>query len=198
MIERVIPIVEGEGEVIAVPKLLYKLMRKFDLHAHIETPHRIKRNGILKPQVLETAVERAAIAGGPRSAILILLDSDHLTPGEDPPCVLGPKLLALAKDARSDRRILVCLAEVEFETWFIAAAESLCGRERLPSTLSRPDNFEGIRGAKEWLSSQIDGPYKYKPTASQAALVQHMDLDLARHHSASFRRFCTRFRELLG
>ena len=198
MIERVVPIVEGEGEIEAVPKLLHRLMSEFNVHAHVETPHRVSRSKISKPNVFEAKIEQAAVIGGPSGAILVLLDSDHLTPGQEPPCILGPRLLARAQAVRSDRRIAICLAEIEFETWFIAAAESLRGRERLPLGLSRPDNFERIRGAKEWLSSQIDGPYKYKPTANQAALVQHMDLDLARQNSASFRRFCTRFRELLA
>ncbi|MBY0505112.1 MAG: DUF4276 family protein [Bryobacteraceae bacterium] len=198
MIKRIVPIVEGEGEVLAVPKLLHRLMNECGMHTHVVRPYRMSRSKLSAPDVFESKIEQAALDAGGNGAIIVLLDSDHLTQGEAPPCVLGPRLLARAQAVRSDRRMLICLAEIEFESWFIAAAESLAGCERLPLGLSRPANFEKIRGAKEWLSNQIEGPYKYKPTANQAALVQHMDLALAREHSHSFRRFCDRFRALLA
>ena len=198
MIERIVPIVEGHGEVIAVPELLRRLMNEMGRYVDVERPQLFKRSGVTKPGLFEAKVQRAAIDAGDAGAILVLLDSDHLTPGEDPPCVLGPKLLARAKAARADKRIVVCLAEVEFESWLIACAESLRGIRKLPHDISRPMNFEKIGGAKEWLSNQMPDPHRYTPTADQAALVAKMDLDLAREHSRSFRRFCNRLRELLA
>ncbi len=194
MIDRVVPIVEGRGEVPAIRILLQRLMAEVNIHhVAIAPSDRNSRSSLLKPQYLEKVVNRAAESAGDNGAILILIDSDR-----DRPCVLGPTLLTRAKAARPDRRIMVALAEIEFETWFIAAAESLRGYSRLPQTLSRPSHFESIRGAKEWLTKQIEGSHQYKPTTSQASLTAQMDLDLARQHSASFRRFCNRFRELLA
>lgn len=191
------PIVEGEGEVMAVPELLRRLMNEMGTYIAVERPQLFKRSRVAKPGLFEAKVQRAAIDAGNAGAILVLLDSDHLTPGEEPPCVLGPKLLARARAARSDRTIIVCLAEIEFESWFIASAESLRGVRKLSHDISRPPNFEKLAGAKEWLSNQMPNPHRYTPTTDQTALVARMDLDLARHHSASFRRFCTRFRNLL-
>ena len=183
---------------MAVPELLRRLMSEIGTYIAVEPPQLFKRNHISKPGSFEAKVQRAAIDAGSSGAILVLLDSDHLTPGEEPPCVLGPKLLARARAARADRPIVVCLAEIEFESWFIACAESLRGVRQLPHDISRPANFEKIGGAKEWLSNQMPNPHRYSPTTDQTALTARMNLDLSRQHSASFRRFCNRFRELLA
>jgi len=40
--------------------------------------------------------------------------------------------------------------------------------------------------------------HTYKPKIDQARLTAAFDLHLARQHSASFRRFCRRFQDLLA
>jgi len=94
------------------------------------------------------------------------------------PCKLGPTLLARAKAARGDIPVGVVLAYREFETWFLAAAESLRGRRGLPADLEPPDNPEAIRGAKEWLGKHM--PRKYSETLDQPALTDKFDLGAAR------------------
>ena len=58
--------------------------------------------------------------GGPDARILILLDANGDCPGD-----LGPTVLKSAREACSDRRFEVVLAKREYESWFVAAAESL-------------------------------------------------------------------------
>ena len=193
MIERIVPIVEGHGEVSAVPVLLRRLLMEMGAYIEVSKPDRTPRSSLIVDGGIESAVQRAAQDAGPAAALLVLIDAD-----DDKVCELGPILTKRAQLARPDRRVLVSLAHVEFEHWFIAAAESLQGYRRLPSNLARPANFESIRDGKGWLSKQMPIGVTYSPIADQAALTARMDLDLARQHSASFRRFCTRFRELLG
>ncbi|MBI3977753.1 MAG: DUF4276 family protein [Chloroflexi bacterium] len=80
-----------------------------------------------------------------------MLDSD-----EDCPAQLGPALLQRAVQTRGDLDVAVVLAKCEFESWFLAAAESLGGQRGLSRPLESPSNPESIRGAEEWLSHRMD------------------------------------------
>ena len=73
------------------------------------------------------------------------------------------------------------LAKREFESWFLAAAESLQGKRGLKNNLQSPDNPEAIRGAKEWLKQRMENRETYRETIDQFELTKHFDLDQARH-----------------
>ena len=166
-------IVEGHGELESVPILVRRIANTVDPTLVIEVTHiRVPRNKIVKPGELERAVELAALRSG--GGILLLMDSD-----DDCPAVLGPQLLARIHQTRTDRPSAVVLANKEFETWFLAAAESLRGQRRLPEDLESPLDVEGIRGAKEWIKQRVRGA-TYSPTVDQAALTAVFDLDQAR------------------
>ena len=81
------------------------------------------------------------------------------------------------------------LAHREYESWFLAAAESLAGRRGLRPDLLAPQTPEDIRDAKGWLSKQIQGTGSYSPTQDQGARSQWLDLSRARLKSRSFRKF---------
>jgi hypothetical protein len=103
---------------------------------------------------------------------------------------MGPELLARVRAARGDLPAAVVLAKREFESWFLAAAESLRGCRGLPYDLQAPISPEEIAGAKEWLDSRST----YVPTIDQAALTSSFDFALARE-AASFEK-C--YRDLAG
>ena len=50
----------------------------------------------------------------------------------------------------------------------------------MPIDLTPPAEPEGIRGAKEWLSSRIPGNLKYQETLDQPALTAKFDFAAAR------------------
>ena len=170
-------IVEGHGEVEAVPILIRRVAERHypELMTVIPTPIRIPRNKVFKVGELERAVGLAVRSIKGQGAIFIILDSDGACPAE-----LGPALLHRASQARSDLPIAVVIAKNEFEAWFLAAAESLRGRRGLRNDLNPPDNPEGIRGAKEWLSYQMEGSRTYSETQDQPALAAFFDLEQAR------------------
>jgi uncharacterized protein DUF4276 len=152
----------------------------------------IPRSKLVKQGELERAVELAARQAGVEGCILLLLDSD-----DDCAAELGPELLARMRAVRADRRLSVVLACREFESWFLAGAESLCGRRGLAGDLTSPADPEAIRGAKEWLTARLEGDRRYVETLDQAALAAILDLQQARR-APSFERFCRKMTRLLG
>lgn len=174
---RIAAIVEGHGEVDAVPILLRRIAERTapDFAVEVPRPIRVKRQQVLKPGELERAVELAALRAGPDGGILILLDAD-----EDCPAALGSCLLRRAAATRPDHAIRVVLAKVEYEAWFLAAASSIAGRRGVDETALPPPEPESIRDAKGWLSARMPVGHRYRETLDQAAFSAILDLDIAR------------------
>lgn len=173
----IIAIVEGRGELDAVPLLLRRIAAEVSPLAHVNVlaPIRVDRNKVTGPNELEGAVRVAARRSGPDGRILILLDAD-----KDCPAQLGPELLRRARAARGDRHIRVVMPKSEFESWFLASAERLRGRCGLNASAAAPNDPEGIRDAKGWLTARMPASDPYKPGRYQAALVSAMDFKAAR------------------
>ena len=169
-------IVEGYGEVEAVPILIRRIAETLYPELEIGTlrPIRVSRDKVVKEGELERRVEFAARKISGQGAIFILLDSD-----DDCPAHLGPELLGRALQARSDLPIAVALAKHEFESWFLAAIDSLRGQRGLKDNLQQARNPETVRGAKEWLSRQMEN-HTYSETVDQPKLTARFDFDQAR------------------
>jgi hypothetical protein len=185
--QRIAVIVEGDGEVAAVPVLLRRIagegLGRWDVV--VGPPHRHGRGSLTTVGGIERIVERAAIMDWDAGGILVVIDAD-----DDCPATLGPQLLERAKRARPDRRIALVLANREFEAWFLAAAPSLSGHRGLGKDLKAPGDPERPRDCKGWLTGhRVDGG-RYRPTVDQAALAGVFDLEMARANSRSFDKFC--------
>lgn len=186
----VVPIVEGEGEVAAVPILLRRLRDWLAPEAQIEVrnPIRVKRDRFLNREdefsrVLMLAASKARAEGW----VLVLLDAD-----DDCPKELAGSIIDRARTVVPHRRISVVLAKREFEAWLIAAVDSLRGRRGLEDHLISPPDPEAIRGAKEWLARRIRSG-KYREVMDQPALTAQFDLQQASSASRSFRKLCKEF-----
>jgi hypothetical protein len=188
---RIACIVEGHGELEAVPIVVRRIAQAIDPRLAIQLGHplRIPKSRLVKPGELERAVEIAARRVGIAGGILIILDSD-----DECPARLGPELLVRAKKVRSDLPIRVVLAKREFEAWFLAAAESLQGKRGLAQDLTCPSDPESIRGAKEWLTGHMVEGQRYVETLDQSALASVFDLADARR-APSFDKF---YRDVIG
>ena len=176
-------IVEGSGDVKAVPVLVRRIIHEIDPVAPltISAPAiRVSRSKLVKPGEIERAVTLAVLKNNGFGGVLVLVDADDDCPG-----TLGPQLLARAKAARADMPMAVVLANHEYEAWFLASAASLRGRQGLSGTIEPPINPEGVRGAKEWLKNHMEGSRKYSETIDQLALTRHLDMQAARQ-AASF------------
>ena len=170
-------IVEGYGEVEAVPILIRRIAESLYPGVHVVTPRpiRVSRHKVVKAGELEQVVKLATLNIGGQGAIFILLDGD-----DDCPAHLGPELRLRALQVRENLPIMVVLAKHEFESWFLAAAESIRGRRGLKSDLEPPNNPEAIHGAKEWLSARMKGDRMYSPRLDQPGLTAHFNIEQAR------------------
>ena len=180
-------VVEGHGEVEALPILLSRLINALcpGRRPDVQRPNRQPRSSILKRGGLEKWVEAAARDVAFKGGILVLLDADS-----DRPCQLAPVLLARARSASCGCPVSVILANCEYEAWIIASADALAGKSGFSRNLSAPANCEAIRNAKGWLQEARAGANQYAPTVDQAALTRLIDIDLARNNSPSFDKLC--------
>ena len=124
------PIVEGYGDVAAVPILIRRICTELlvDVVPHVLAPIRQPRNRLLND--VEGCLGNAAnLAVGKlrqhyvrdaKDLILILVDADESCAAQ-----LGPDTLVKATSHRSDADIAVVFAVMEYETWFVAGAASL-------------------------------------------------------------------------
>jgi len=75
---------------------------------------------------------------------------------------------------------------MEYEAWFVAAAESIAGRRDIAASATAPENSEGIRDAKGWISNQMPPGRSYRETLDQAKLTATFDMKIARERAPSF------------
>lgn len=181
---RIAALVEGDGEVFAVPALIRRIVQNIDPTVDLVIPRAFRHSSgsILRTGGLERAIDAVAELY-PAHSVLVLIDSDDSCPKD-----LGSELKARVSKSRPDLAVSVVLAHREYEAWFLAAAESLAGRRNLPPDLAPPANPEEVRDAKGWLSRQMTAASRYSPTQDQAALTSIFDLQLALSRSRSFRK----------
>ncbi|MCQ4167053.1 DUF4276 family protein [Tahibacter harae] len=186
---RVICIVEGHGEVIALPVLLRRIAawRFPERHIDVLPPIRVKRDQFLNDEEqFKRFMQLAGMKSREEDAVLVLLDAD-----DDCPASFGPFLLQRARHAIPHRSVSVVLANREFEAWYIGAAKSLDGYRGL--TISPADlksDPEQPRDAKGWLRSRM-GARSYGETTDQPAFAAKMDMDAAYERCRSFRKLCS-------
>ncbi len=177
-------VVEGAGEVAAVPILIRRIACRIDpgLYVDVPRPVLVKRTRMGSQfGDLERGIELVLRQARPPAALLVLLDAD-----EDDLLTLRSDLLRRVEALPGDVPSAVVLARREYEAWFLASAESLRGQRGLPDNLAAPADPEAVQDAKGWLRSHMPRNRKYSETADQPALTGVFDLDLARSRSPSF------------
>jgi hypothetical protein len=184
---RIASIVEGYGEVEALPVLLRRIgeWRTPSRFAQVMPPIRVARDRFLnKPEEFRRHLLLAAEKCGENGWILILLDAD-----DDCPAELGRRTLEKACDIAPHRRISVVLANREYEAWFLAAAESLNGCRGFHTWELGEFDAEQPRNAKGWMGERMASG-TYRETTDQPAFSAKIDLDQAFNRSRSFRKLC--------
>ena len=182
------PIVEGQGDLAAVPLLLRRLRDEAQAWGlEVGRPHRKQRTQLVKKDSLQSAVRVAAMREN-CAAILVLFDAD-----DDCPKELAPTLEEWAREAAGGKPCAVVMANREYEAWFIASIEALRGRAAiLPDAVSHPDP-EAPRDAKGELERRMTRGASYSPTVDQAPLTAHLDLEIAYRRCRSFRKLVSAF-----
>lgn len=184
---RIAPIVEGHGEIEAVGILLRRLVAHlcFGRTAEILKPIRVPRSKLVKNPELERALRLARMkldqaVDEEAGLVLVLFDAD-----QDKPCVLAPELQKEIRVWGLEAGTSLVLAEKEYESWFVAAADSL---GRFLDLAKAPNSGPEVAG-KGWIEKTFRGP-KYSETVDQPKLTAAMDLDLCRQKSKSFDKLC--------
>ena len=182
------PVVEGHGEVIAVPVLLRRLRDEIGIHqVDFLHPIRRKRSELVNEPALRKSVRLALLQEG-CTGILILFDGDDDCPGE-----LGPQVQAWASDEAGQTPCAVVIAESEYEAWFLGSLETLRGRRGIRADAVSHPSPESVRGAKETLDENMQPGSSYLETTDQAALTALFDFASAHRKCRSFRRLVKAF-----
>jgi hypothetical protein len=177
------PIVEGHGEVSAVPVLLRRLVEESGAYAvRIGKPIRRNRPDLILEQPLHNAV-RLALLQPDCDAILVLLDGH-----EDCPKELAPTLEAWARSEARGKPCAVVMAHHEYEAWFLASIESLRGHRGIRHDAVSHPAPEEPQGAKERLEERMVPGSSYSESTDQAGLSARFDMARAYTRCRSFRR----------
>lgn len=201
-------IVEGRGEMNAVPVLLGRIARELDETVPLSVLHPIRVDStsfLHKKNTLEETVELAAdqirASRGRVGGIVIVYDFEDGCPAQ-----AGPHYFERIRQAAGDVPCVFTLAYRENETWFIHAAVSLRGYGGLPMDLLPDPEPEKHRDAKGWFSERMPRPYA--PTLDQEPMTRRFSFSeaaagdsFARFHrdlSAMLRALIERWLELPG
>jgi hypothetical protein len=186
------PIVEGHGEVKAIPVLLRRLLAQAEIYnLRVGNPIRCKRSQLAQKDKVRQAVRLARLQKDCR-AILILFDSD-----DDCPKELAPRVEKWAEEEAGDVPCCVVMVHREYEAWFLASIPSLRGERGIREDAEPYHEPERPRNAKKHLEQRMRRGFSYSETADQAALTAQFDLAVAYAQCRSFRKMTSAFGQLL-
>ena len=190
---KIVPVVEGEGEVKAVPVLLRRMIALVEAFESIQVgrPIRKPRNQLTKREGLVEVLKLARIQGA--DSVLCLFDSDGECPVD-----LADRLLNWAREEAADLDCRVVVAHQEYEAWFLASIPSLRAHAAMRDDAECHPNPERRHGAKEQLHSRMQIGSSYSPTAHQAAFSDTFDMASAYAHCRSFRKLTSAFGQILS
>jgi Domain of unknown function (DUF4276) len=181
------PIVEGHGEVEAVPELLRRFAAEAgNVPIKVATSIRAHRADLVNERKLHRLLQIAR--SREPDAILILLDGD-----EDCPATLAPQICGWARAFAHPILCEVVVAHREYEAWFLGSVESLRGLRGIVDSATSEATPEEIRDAKWRLESKMLSGRSYVERADQVALTSTFDLEMAYKSCRSFRRMVRAF-----
>ena len=184
----VFAIVEGKGELTAVPKLLHHLWQANEKSPPLRTgkrPYKVHRDDFINNQGTrrECLNEVGGYARKCRGGVLILLDAEAVCCYD---FVHGDKMKDIHADIGeilADIPHFFALAEKGYESWLVAG-------------FGGDDTEKGV--SEDWINANKDKTgldRKYNKVVDQHKLTSKMDIQRARKVNPSFNRFCERFLE---
>jgi hypothetical protein len=174
-------VVEGHGEVQAVPNLVSRLAEDLGYAPAWAMPP--LRLPITRSADAEKAV--GLLRGRQNVDGLLVLRDDE----DGCPCLDGPELARWFADLKAPFPIAVTLFYREYETLFVAALNDLAGQPLTSSGIVRAGlqpgarfdrHPEGPRDAKGIITAAMPPGQAYKETTDQLALTRLLDFDRLR------------------
>ena len=193
----IVPVVEGAGDVAALPDLLGRILRerfnRTDVFVAQGKSGVVTTNG---RQKLESKLEnflRHAQNKPECDAILVLLDAD-----DDCPVNLAQRLWERGKRLGLTSPVEIVCAHRSYESWFLASLDTIKGQRGISDTAVLSQAAEDVSSPKQWLTDQMPPGQAYKETIHQASLSRSIDIVEAHKNSRSFRRLCHALEQLLA
>ncbi|NNN05575.1 MAG: DUF4276 family protein [Elusimicrobia bacterium] len=190
---KIYPIVEGHGEVQAVPVLLRRLLVEARCYCvEVGRPIRRTQSQFRSKEEVEKAVKLALLQPD-CAAVVILFDGE-----DDCPKEVAAKARAWARGVSGHVPCDVVVAYREYETWLLSAVESLRGKCGINDVAVAPDDPESRRDAKGALEEFMPERRAYSETLDQAAMSANFDMGRAHRRSRSFRKLVKAVGEALS
>jgi Domain of unknown function (DUF4276) len=180
-------IVEGAGDVAAIPLLIRKVLYEHGIF-HVQTAPRPKTNveigKLRQPGQLERYIEFCNRDAG--DSIVIAIDSD-----DHCPVAVGLEFATRIKRTGLRKPASVCLFNREYESIFLPSIDRIVGAypDFKWSNTAVAQQPEAIRDVKGTISKMMSADRAYKPTRDQARFTDAIDLAVTRAASRSFRHF---------
>jgi hypothetical protein len=176
-------LVEGYGEVEAAPILLRRLLAEARCYGvDVGAPIRRTQSQLRSQEGIQAGV-RLALLQPECAAVVILFDGE-----DDCPRELAGRVREWARDAAGATPCDVVIAYREYETWFLAAVESLRGSYGIRADATAPANPEARRDAKGALEEFMPADRAYSETGDQPSMSATFDMALAHRRNRSFRK----------
>lgn len=186
------PIVEGHGEVAALPILLRRVWTELLGRTYIEVipPIRqprfrlVSETGSPLPG-LAKAVHLARLKLSQHTGkrvVFVMLDSERICPK-----AIAPGILSACTPSPPGMELSVVLPHIMYESWFVASSASL--GEYLECSGDHPTDPEGASHGKGWIKSRMRSG-AYSETVDQPPMSSAIDLELCRSRSPSFDKLC--------
>jgi hypothetical protein len=177
------PIVEGDGEVLALPVLLRNLIAVANAYPlGVNRPIKRHRTDLVREDGVRKAVRLARLEPD-CDAILIVFDGD-----DDCPKDVAPRVQAWGQAEATPLPCYVVMPNREYEAWFLATIESLRGTRGIRQDATSHPDPESRRGAAEEIERRMTSNRGYSKTADQPALTAVFDMAEAHRRCRSFRR----------
>lgn len=189
---KIVPIVEGDGEVTAVPVLLRKILAR-DMRYDVQVARPKNANGrgnLTKEGGLERFI-RYAWKERDCGAILVLLDAENECPVD-----IAREFSRRAEALGVLFPVVIVVAKRMYEAWILASISTIAGHLDLPAGLMPPTDVEAVPNPKTWIDQRFPLGRAYKETQDQESMTVLMDLALA-SSAQSFRRLEHGVREAL-
>ena len=186
------PIVEGHGEVEAAPVLLRRLLAAANCqNVGVGRPIRRTQSQLRSKEGIQAGV-RLALLQPECAAVVILFDGE-----DDCPRQLAAQVRTWARAVAAGTPCDVVVAYREYETWFLAALESLRGQYGIAKDAAAPANPESKRDAKGLLEEFMPPDRACSETGDQPAMSAVFDMGLAHRRNRSFRKLVKAIGDLL-
>lgn len=181
--KRLLAVVEGEGEVAAVPALLARVFQHHERYDWFVDERRTMKVGALAAFRKNIDKYSRYLRIQAPDAVLIVLDLDDGCPMNE-----AVELASALRLHGLPFPVSIVLAHREYEAWFLASLDSIAAEEPLLRGGSYDGEPESPRDCKGRLSAIMPEGQIYKPTLHQARFTRVLNIDAALAGSRSFRR----------